>query len=206
MTPSATATTRPAKIIILRPGEKKKGDHALCSTGTLRAQALAAQFLGRNANPSLFLPQEEPAAFLVITPHTDETATPAAETWGLQPKGGNGKVKKSDLDSATEAAVKDVLTNYAGKTVVMVWEHKHIASEDTNDDRTSLRALLQLDHANPAPPKKWEGDNYNFFWIVTWPANQVTVEIRQQTFTDPYTKLPNNAWGAPALNKGADCE
>jgi hypothetical protein len=206
MTPSATATTRPAKIIILRHGEKKSGGHELCSTGTLRAQALAAQFLGRNANPSLFLPPEEPAAFLVVTPHTLETASPAAKTWGLQPKGDEGKVKKSDLDSATKAAAQDALTNYAGKIVVMVWEHKHIANEETNDAGTSLRALLGLDQATKPPPDKWEGNNYNFFWIVTWPGNQVTVEIKQQTFAAPFDNLPNNAWKAPELNKGADCE
>ncbi len=198
----------PAKIIILRHGEKKNG-HELCSTGALRAQALAAQFLGKDGTQALL--SGPPAAVLAITPHTVETATPAAHTWGLQPQTSpllghhSGADEDKALDEATKAAAEDVLTNsaYAGKTVIMVWEHKRIASKEHNAAKTSLRALLNLDQA----PKKWEDDNYNYFWIVTsGPGNQVTVETKQQAFTDRFANLPNNAWGAPEQNKGADCE
>ena len=142
-----TKTTKPAKIVILRHGEKRNG-HELCTTGTLRAQALAAQFLGRNATPALL--SEPPAAILAITAHTIETATPAALTWGLQPQASpmpgrdKGEEKDGDLDEATRQAAQDVLTNsaYAGKTVVMVWEHKRIASKEHNAAQTSLWTLL----------------------------------------------------------------
>jgi hypothetical protein len=77
MISSAMANAQPAKIIILRHGEKKNG-HELCTTGALRAQALASQFLGRNATSVLL--SEPPAAVLAITAHTIETATPAAQT------------------------------------------------------------------------------------------------------------------------------
>jgi hypothetical protein len=210
---SAMASAQPAKIIILRHGEKKNG-HELCTTGTLRAQALAAQFLGRNATPALL--SEPPAAVLAITLHTIETATPAALTWGLQPQAspmpgrGKGEEKDSDLDEATKAAAQDVLTNpvYEGKTVIMVWEHKRIASEEHNAARTSLRTLLHLDQATNPPPKKWEGENYNFFWIVTYgPRNLVMVDTSQdQAFTGKFFVLPDNGWGEPEQNKRKDCE
>ena len=207
-----TAMSKPPKIIILRHGEKKNS-HELCTTGTRRAQALAAQFLGKKGTQSLL--SKPPAAVLAITAHTIETATPAAQTWDLQPQASpmpgrdKGKEKDSDLDTATQQAAQDVLTNsaYADETVIMVWEHKRIASDKHNSARTSLRTLLRLDQATPPPPEEWEDDNYNFFWIVTYgPGNQVTVEIKQQTFTDTFDDLPNNAWGAPEQNKGADCE
>jgi hypothetical protein len=44
----AQAETRPARIILLRHGEKKNSAE-LCGVGTLRAQALAAQYLGKGA-------------------------------------------------------------------------------------------------------------------------------------------------------------
>jgi hypothetical protein len=126
------------------------------------------------------------------------------------PGRGKGEEKDSDLDEATKAAAQDVLTNpaYAGKTVVMVWEHKRIASEEHNAARTSLRTLLRLDQATTPPPKKWEGENYNFFWIVTYgPGNRVTVDSSQhQTFSGKFAVLPDNGWGEPEQNKGKDCE
>jgi hypothetical protein len=211
---SATAFAEPAQIIILRHGEKKNG-HELCTTGTLRAQALAAQFLGRNAERSL-LPPEGPAAILAITLHTIETIEPTAQTWGLQvkaspvPRGEKGEEKDEDLDKSTKEAANDVLTNpaYSGKTVIMVWEHKRIASKENNATQTSLRELLHLDQATPTPPEKWEGENYNFFWIVTYgPGKKPTVDThRQETFTGQFADLPDNGWGKPEQNKGKNCE
>jgi hypothetical protein len=210
MTSSATAIAQPAKIIILRHGEKKNG-HELCDLGIHRAQALAMQFLGRNARPSL-LPPEGPAAILAITLHTIETITPTAQTWGLPVKAlpiagrEKGGEKDGDLDKSTKEAAQDVLTNpaYAGKTVIMVWEHKRIASKENNAAQTSLRALLHLDQATPPPPEKWEGENYNFFWIVTYgPGNQVTVDTSQrQSFTGKFAGLPDNRWGKREHDKG----
>jgi hypothetical protein len=208
---SATATARPAKIIILRHA-KKQNKHELSDLGLRRAKALAKQFLGSKANPSLLLPSEKPAAILAITAHTIETAKPAAKTWGLKAKASRmpgrdkGNQKDSDLDKATKRAAQDVLNNpaYRGKTVIMVWEHKHIASKDNNKAQTSLRALLRLDRANPPPPKKWKGDNYNFFWIVSYgPGNRVTVDTSQrQAFTGKFADLPDNDWGEPEDPKG----
>ena len=78
--------------------------------------------------------------------------------------------KEDDLDQRTKEAVRDVLKNpaYAGKTVIMVWEHKRIASEDHNKDRDEPVEALAPRPSQTPPPAKWEGENYNFFWIVTY--------------------------------------
>src|SRR6478672_11172524 len=78
----APAFATPARIIILRHGEKA-GAWKLCGVGQARADALAATYLGRDAAQSLFAAGEEPGAFLAITLHTLELAAPAAATWDL---------------------------------------------------------------------------------------------------------------------------
>jgi hypothetical protein len=53
---SVTAFAEPAKIIILRHGEKEKGNpYVLCGLGTRRAEALAKQFLGPDAKDPMLL-------------------------------------------------------------------------------------------------------------------------------------------------------
>ena len=69
----AAAFAAPSRIIILRHGEKEDA-WRLCGVGEQRAQALAANYLGRNAANSLFAGGEKPAAFLAITLHTLELA------------------------------------------------------------------------------------------------------------------------------------
>jgi len=75
----SAAVATPSRIIILRPGEKEDA-WKLCGVGQERADALAANYLGRNAAKSLFADGEGPAAFLAITLHTLELAAPAAGT------------------------------------------------------------------------------------------------------------------------------
>ena len=73
------ALANPARIIILRHGEK--GDaYRLCDVGVQRSLALAGRYLGRGAEASQFA-GGEPDAFFVITLHTLELASPAATTW-----------------------------------------------------------------------------------------------------------------------------
>ncbi|HUJ47486.1 MAG TPA: hypothetical protein VLV55_10175, partial [Rhizomicrobium sp.] len=75
----------PAKIIILRHGEKPTGRSSslqLSPKGTKRAQFLARTFLGRGATRSL-TGKHGPDAFVAITPHTVETACPSAESWNM---------------------------------------------------------------------------------------------------------------------------
>ena len=85
---SADAFAGPARIIILRHGEKKNSTK-LCELGVERSQALAKQFLGSDSAQSLFPGESGPAAILAITEHTVETIKPAARTWGLTVQAGS---------------------------------------------------------------------------------------------------------------------
>ena len=110
LTGIGTTLAMPARIIILRHGEKAdKWD--LCDIGQERADALVANYLGRGAAKSLFAPNEAPAAFLAITLHSLELASPAAMSWHqpvtlysvLQQK---DEDKNEALDRRTQEAAK----------------------------------------------------------------------------------------------------
>jgi hypothetical protein len=204
---SENAAAGPARIIILRHGEKLNAS-ALCKIGVQRGEALAKQFLGRGATQSLLRADEVPAAILGITLHTIETITPVAQTWGLPvtaysvvPGSDDGE-KETDLNERTKEAARDVLTNpnFAGKTVIMVWEHKHVAKrkleEDYPNEQVTLRQLLHLDQLKDVP-KNWPDENYDFFWIVEYgSADPVPTRFRmlRQDFTAPFDKVPANDW------------
>ena len=89
---------------------------------------------------------------------------------------------------------------YAGKTVIMVWEHKHIAKrkleEDYPNEQVTLRQLLHLDGLKDVP-KSWPDENYDFFWIVEYESGtQVPTRFRmlRQDFAAPFDNLPANGW------------
>ena len=184
---------------------------SFCDLGAQRAQALANQFLGWGAAQSLFAAGEKPAAFLGITPHTIETVTPAAQSWNLPvtpcaaDEDEDDAAKEIGMNRCTEEAARDVLTDprYAGKTVVMAWEHKRIASSKLERDypaeQVTLRQLLHLDQMADVP-KTGRNSNYDFFWIVDYaPANPVPAGFHMvpQAFTAPFDTLPANGWGEP---------
>ena len=148
---AAAAEARPARIVILRHGEKKNGAE-LCSVGQLRAEALSDQYLGKGApgNDAMFGKGGTPDAFFAITTHTQETATPSAQSWGKQlivfPVPQKDPDEERDLDKQTQKAAAALnSSDYDGKIVVVVWEHKHIAKKDLNKKDDTLRELLQLD-------------------------------------------------------------
>ncbi len=208
------AWATPAQIIILRHGEKLNG-FQLCSVGVQRSLALSQQYLGKGASQSLFAADNDPAAFVTITLHTLELASPAAQTWSLpqtlysavpianNPLGDSVAV----LNARTQQAVADVLNNPAwnGKTVVMVWEHKHIANKKLEKQfapaKITLRQLLNLDTFGKEVPHTWEGSNYDYFWVVTYgnPASQTPTAFKaiRQDFTGAFAGVPNNDWGKP---------
>ena len=206
-----TALAQPERIIILRHAEKLNR-HELCELGDERAQALVHQFLGQGAGQSLFAAGQKPDAFLAITPHTIETVTPAAQSWNLPviayKVSGNredDEEKEAELIQRTQQAAHDVLTDprYAGKIVVMAWEHKHIAKsmleEDYPQEQVTLRQLLHLDQIADVP-KTWPDSNYDFFWIVDYsPGNPVPTgfHMLRQSFTTPFDSLPANGWNEP---------
>src|SRR5262245_66622723 len=74
------AVAAPARIIILRHGEKAD-DWKLCEIGEQRADALRLNYLGKDAAKSLFTDGDDPAFFFAITLHTLELAAPAVASW-----------------------------------------------------------------------------------------------------------------------------
>jgi hypothetical protein len=201
----------PKTVIILRHGEKEN-DFALCRVGVDRSLALAAQYLGQGAKQSLFRSGETPAAFFAITLHTLELASPAAATWEMPvvtftavPLPGIDLTPQLNL--RTQQAVGALMDDprYDGKTVVMIWEHHHIADRKLElkfpDQKATLRQLLNLDKL-PDVPDTWPGQTYDYFWIVEFgtSGSRVPVSFRmaRQDFAAPFDKVPSNEWGKRA--------
>jgi hypothetical protein len=96
---------------------------------------------------------------------------------------------------------------YRRRTVVVCWEHKHIADakleQDYPGERVTWRQLLRLDRLperyRDLVPASWEGDNFDYFWIVTFDdaGHPRTFESKLQAFTAPDTDVPANLWGQP---------
>jgi hypothetical protein len=215
----AAAFAAPSRIIILRHGEKEDA-WRLCGVGEQRAQALAANYLGRNAANSLFASGDKPAAFLAITLHTLELAAPAAATWSLPltlcaaPPADDKKKFVKTANQRTQEAVADLMSNAAwrDKTVVMVWEHKHIANAKLEGsfpgEKVTLRQLLGLDTMKGVPDS-WPDGNYDYFWIVDFGQGSSTptgFRMAKQMFDAPYAGVPSNDWGAPdGLTPDSQC-
>lgn len=210
-----TAVAAPRRVILLRHGEKN-GGFAPSAVGQLRAEALVAQFLGKGAAMTLFRPRERPAGILSITLHTIELISPVAESWSLPqvsytvvPATQAGTLDDVSLNRRTQEAHRDLLRNraYRGKTVVVCWEHKHIADAALEaqypGEKVTWRQLLELDRVTDAQgaavPTTWPDDNYDFFWIVELDkkGRPTKFESKLQAFVAPYDGVPQNPWGAP---------
>jgi hypothetical protein len=207
---SPAAFAEPARIIILRHAEKLN-KHELCEIGAQRAQALVAQFLGKGAAQSLFASGEKPAAILAVTIHSVETISPTAQSWELPAivysvlPSDDKDAKDVELNRRTREAVHDALSDprYAGKTVVMDWEHKHIADSKLEKkfpgEEVTLRQLLHLGDFAEAP-KDWPEGNYDYLWIVDFTPGKPApsgFHMVRQAFAAPYDALPANDWDAP---------
>jgi broad specificity phosphatase PhoE len=201
--------SQPSRIIILRHAEKANA-YALCELGRERANALAKQFLGQGGTQSLFAPGERPAAFMAVTLHPLETITPAAQTWGLPVidysvvpnKDEDDDAKEAEINARTQEAARDLMSKHEfdRKTVVVAWEHKHIASrkleKDYRGQEVTFRQLLRLGEA----PESWSDSNYDDFWIVDYAPgnpNPIKFEAVKQTFTPPFDAIPAPDWEAP---------
>jgi hypothetical protein len=198
----------PKKIIILRHGEKASST-ALCATGAQRSLALVQDFLGADAKNSLFSKGEAPEAFFAITLHALELASPAATSWKLPvitysvvPLPGANEV--AELDARTGEAAQHVLTHpaYDGKIVVMVWEHDHIATTDSKKATVTLYSQFGLNKQGLNVPTAWEGQNYDYFWIIDFKDGAPDkFEMKQQAFSGAYKDLPTNKWGGKKEKK-----
>jgi broad specificity phosphatase PhoE len=217
-----TAIAAPSRLIILRHGEKADS-WKLCDIGEQRTKALALTYLGKDATKSLFANGEEPAFFFAITLHTLELASPSVASWNkplilysVVPESGESKEDFTKrLNQRTREAARGLLDNPAlkGKTVVVVWEHKHIANEklDTEFERegVTLRQLLNLDIL-PGVPKTWPDDTYDYFWVVDFPPDSNVPSkftMVKQEFGTSFPKVPANDWGAPdGLDEASGCK
>ncbi len=205
-----SAYAQPAQIIIARHAEKAD-NYTLCDMGTERAQALAAQYLGRGAPKSVFGAGGAPEAMMAMTVHTIETVTPSAQSWNMPvtayrvfpASGGKDRAEEEVENRRTREAAHDVLTDarYAGKTVVMIWEHRRIANTKLEakypGEQVSLRQLLHLDRL-AGVPKNWPDQTYDYFWIVNFaPGKPAPVSFRtvREVFAAPFNDLPANLWG-----------
>lgn len=219
---TSTALAAPSRIIILRHGEKAD-DWKLCEIGQQRAKALALTYLGRDAVKSLFAEGEEPAFFFAITPNTAALASPSVASWNkpvilysaVPQAGVSGNEFSAALNQRTQEAARNVLANptLEGKTVVMVWEHKHIADETLEaqheNEPVTLRQLFKLDIL-PGVPKTWPGENYDYFWIVGFPPNSNVPSkftMMKQELGASFPKLPANDWATPdGLDAATGCK
>lgn len=157
-----------SKLVILRHGEKPSGKDSaleLSPAGKARAQFLAEAYLGKGATKTPF-GAAGPDVFFAITPHTIQTASPSAESWGLPVTAfcttAKGSEKEAALDRRTQEAaarIRRALTK--GKDVVAVWEHHRIADARI-DPKTTLRSLLNLDRAGA--PDTWPDHDYDTIW------------------------------------------
>ncbi|HEY6670582.1 MAG TPA: histidine phosphatase family protein [Methyloceanibacter sp.] len=217
----APSLAAPARIIILRHGEKAD-KWKLCDIGEQRADALATNYLGQNAAKSMFAAGEEPAFFFAITLHTLELASPAVASWNkpiilysVVPEAGLDKNEQTkELNRRTQEAASNIMLNPAlnGKTVVMVWEHKHIANAKLEakfeGEAVTLRKLLNLDVLADVPDT-WPDATYDYFWIVDFPANSNVPSkftMVKQEFGAPFASVPTNDWGTPnGLDESSGC-
>jgi hypothetical protein len=220
LTGIGTTLAMPARVIILRHGEKAdKWD--LCNIGEERADALVANYLGLGAAKSLFAPNEAPAAFLAITLHSLELASPAAMSWhqpvtlySVLPQ--KDEDKEEALDRRTQEAANDLKVNplWQGKTVVMVWEHKRIANKklekSSPGQAVTLRELLHLDQLSGVP-QTWPSGTYDYFWIIEYGNQGSDVPTRfsmvKQEFVGDYNEVPSNEWDEPnGLDPESGCD
>jgi hypothetical protein len=210
--PLSDAVATPSQVIVLRHGEKQDA-YRLCAVGVQRSQALVKQYLGRGARDSLFARGRAPDGFIAITLHTLELISPAAQSWGkpvilyssLPTHGQSEAQAVALLNRRTQEAARDVMTGaqWAGKTVVMVWEHHHIADRKLEKqfpaEKVTLRQLLNLDAAAASVPDTWSGDNFDYFWIVNYSkgSRPTRFEARKQVFAAPFDAVPSNDWKHP---------
>jgi hypothetical protein len=213
------AVALPKTVIILRHGEKESVS-TLCRIGIDRSLALVEQYLGQGAKQSLFPGGGRPAAFFAITLDTIQFASPAAASWEMPltvfsavPLPGVDPLPQLNL--RTQQAVGALMDDprYDGKSVVVVWNHRHIADRAMElkfpDQKVTLRQLLNLDKL-PDVPDTWPGSAYDYFWIVEFgtSGSRVPVSFKavRQQFAAPFDKLPAAEWGKRAkLPLGSKC-
>ena len=154
--------SRPAQIILIRHGEKPDdpANPHLSPAGMKRAQLLVS-FVATNKTIQAFGP---PAGIFATHEtknddgqRTQETVTPLGKSLKLP-------VQAPYLGKDFAMLAKHVLTNpaYAGKTVIICWNHEEIPQ---------LAAALGV---TPEPPK-WKGSDFSTVYIITYHGDKATL-------------------------------
>lgn len=147
--------TRPAQIILIRHAEKPAdpANPHLSRAGVRRAEQLVSFVTTDPAMTRL----GTPVAVFATRPtkdgngqRTQETVAPLARALKLP-------VQTPYLGKNYAALAKSILANpaYAGKTVLICWNHEQI---------TQLAAALGV---NPEPPK-WRGSVYDQVYVISY--------------------------------------
>jgi hypothetical protein len=150
---AANGYSGPAQVIIIRHGEKPPVGNHLNDRGRARAQALVGFFKN---NPEV-TQYGAPAAIYAMKPSSDdgsfrpiETVTPLSQSLGLSII--EDYAKKDGL-----AMIQAILSNasYAGKMVLICWEHHDIVN---------LVRYFGWDSG----PDSWKGDVFDRAWILNF--------------------------------------
>jgi hypothetical protein len=153
--PSHTAAPRPARILLIRHAEKPADpkDPHLSRAGVKRAERLVSFIMTDPAMTRLGLPV---AVFATRTTkhddgqRTQETVAPLAKALKL-------KVQTPYLGKDYAALAKLVLANpaYAGKTVLICWNHEEIPQ-------------LAADLGVTPVPSKWKASVFDRVYVISY--------------------------------------
>ncbi len=150
---AANEVSGPAQVIVIRHGEKPPVGNHLNDRGRARAQALVGFF----KNSPEATQYGTPAAIYAMKPSSDdgsfrpiETVTPLAQSLGLQII--EDYAKKDGL-----AMIQAIMSNanYAGKMILICWEHHDIVN-------------LVHDLGWDSGPDTWKGDVFDRAWVLNF--------------------------------------
>ncbi|QRG05513.1 hypothetical protein EZH22_20910 [Xanthobacter dioxanivorans] len=219
---SVPAPAAPQRIVLVRHGEKG-GPWTLCQVGRDRARALATYYLGKDAQKSAFRPGETPKAILAISLHTLETVFPAADSWQMpvvfyaaMPEMVDGRFVLSEarLSQRTREAARDILEKpeWAGQTLLLYWEHDHVARTSDDPEGTEHKSTLydQLGlGALTDVPRIWPDNTYDYIWFIDFDqktGKPISFSMMKEEFGAPFEDLPQNDWGQPeGLKPSSGC-
>jgi broad specificity phosphatase PhoE len=165
---SGTATTpppiyRPAAIILIRHGEKPEDskDVHLAPAGVKRAEELASFITTDTAMKRLGLPVAifaTKAAKDGNGQRTRETVAPLSRKLGVPVQ---APFRTKDYASLAKLIFRDAA--YAGKTILICWNHEKIPE---------LVAALGV---RPQPPK-WEDDVYDRVYVISYSRGKAALD------------------------------
>jgi hypothetical protein len=146
-------TGKPAQVILIRHAEKPPEGQELSERGKERAAALAPFFRGRKE----VLTFGAPVAIYGERPHKVTSSIRPVETVSPLAHALNQEVIEKFTRKEIDPLAQEILSKpeYAGKMVLVCWEHSMIPP---------LAKALGCTTA----PDKWHGDDFDQLWIITY--------------------------------------